>query len=486
MEDVAAQDGVFSAITLPCGRSLQNRLVKVAMYEHLAGFTGGPPNKHHYSLYSKWAEFDWGMVITGNVQVSNTHLTLGRDIILPRDLSEESLRPFKQWVSSMQGSSGRGGLKVMQLSHAGRQSTNFIGGRYPFQRPFAPSSIRVKAKESGWLTDTLHALAFQTPLPMSVKDIDDLVEAFVKGAIVASESRFDGVQLHAAHGYLLAQFISPTSNERTDDYSASPDNALRLLHRVVSAIRAVVAKDFILGIKLNAADYAVSDEVDKSDRILDHFRAIALWGEVDFIEVSGGDYEKPEFMTTSSPRQALFSRFSKAAMDNLESLRASAPSARLPLILLTGGLRTPELLHTALTSRHAHLLGIGRGSVLCPDLPRLLKQRQLAGAQSYLDPGWSSPFRAEPDLTAWSQIRRFLPTVPLVGAGINMAWYIVEMRRLAAIPSPVGEKMEELKPKSTLGPLGAVLRMWFWVDWTLAGHVIVLLLAVPLLFLAIC
>lgn len=179
------------------------------MYEHLAAFLGGPPNPYHYSLYSKWAEYDWGMVITGNVQVSSIHLSLGRDVVVPQDISYNSLQAFETWVSSIRGpkSSDNNVLAVMQLSHAGRQSTNLIGGRFPFQPPCAPSAIRVKAKGMGWLSDTLHALAFQTPRPMSLADIDEVVEAFVRGARVAYMSGFDGVQLHAAHGCELPNGI---------------------------------------------------------------------------------------------------------------------------------------------------------------------------------------------------------------------------------------------------------------------------------------
>ncbi|KAG6875496.1 hypothetical protein C0992_003583 [Termitomyces sp. T32_za158] len=183
----------------------------------------------------------------------------------------------------------------MQLSHAGRQSLNLIGGRPPFQPPLAPSPIRVASNGSGWISKVIHSFAFQQPIEMSVKDIDDVVEAFIKGARVASEAGFDGVQLHAAHGYLLAQFISIKSNTREDSYSCHPNNALRLLYRIVSAIRSSTSEDFVIGIKLNAADYVAHghDDPNAYGRVLVHFKSIAQWGLVDFIEVSGGDYEKP-------------------------------------------------------------------------------------------------------------------------------------------------------------------------------------------------
>jgi len=170
------------------------------MYEHLATLLGGPPNEYHFSLYSKWAQSNWGMIISGNVQVSSTHLSLGRDIILPDRISEDSFGPFKELASSMFAPTKTKGLAIMQLSHAGRQSPNFIGGRYPFQPPSGPSPISVRPRGQGVLSDLIHAVAFQMPCEMSGEEIRDVVSAFVKGAVVAVESGFDGVELHAAHG----------------------------------------------------------------------------------------------------------------------------------------------------------------------------------------------------------------------------------------------------------------------------------------------
>lgn len=476
---------VFSPIALPCGRTLQNRLVKVAMYEHMAAFLGGPPNEHHFSLYSEWAKSDWGMMITGNVQVSRTHLTLGRDITLPDPTSGDSLEPFRELASSMLGSgkSNCNGSAIMQLSHAGRQSPNLIGGRYPFQRPSGPSPVRVRPRGQSFISDLLHTVAFQTPHGLSEEEIQDIIAAFVKGAIVALNSGFDGVQLHAAHGYVFTQFISPKSNTRNDDYSTK--NALRLLHQVVVAIRSVVPRNFVLGIKINAADYVATvcddthkDNLNPPDDALHHIRVIASWGLIDFIEISGGDYEKPEFMTVhKSLRQALFSTYSQKAVQTLSSL-LQCPASPQPLILLTGGLRTPELLYTALASRDAHLLGIGRGSVLCPHLPTLLKEREdegrAEGRRIEDVPGWDVPFSPEPDLElgwrwmVWLWGR--LPKISLLGGGVNMAWYVVEMRRLAEagmenMDKPSRREAEKAGMSHHLaGAIGAVFWMWVWVD----------------------
>jgi 2,4-dienoyl-CoA reductase-like NADH-dependent reductase (Old Yellow Enzyme family) len=171
------------------------------MYEHLADFLGGPPNAYHHALYSSWSRHGWGMVLTGNVQVASSHLTLGRDLVVPDQLNENTMRPYKTLARVMKGPDGRT-LAIMQLSHAGRQSANFIGGRYPFERPFAPSAVAVGSHtvQDDPVAALLQSVLFQTPREMSHADIDEVAEGFVKGARLAHESGFDGVELHVAHG----------------------------------------------------------------------------------------------------------------------------------------------------------------------------------------------------------------------------------------------------------------------------------------------
>lgn len=145
-------------------------------------------------------------------------------------------------------------------------------------------------------------------------------------------------------------------------------------------------------------------------------------------------------------------------MSALDSIPQNTTKVPLPLILLTGGLRTPKLLYTALSSRHAHLLGIGRSSILCPGLPDLLRKVDTK------DPAWATPFRPEPDLDAPSRFRNYLPSIPLVGAGVSMAWYIIMIRRLADVPLWIIRRPGALEPDYNVGGVGAVFLMWFWVD----------------------
>lgn len=172
------------------------------MYEHLATFFEGAPNAYHFALYKHWAASGWGMIITGNVQVCSSHLTLGRDLVVPKTLSKSSIQPFAKLASVIHGgnTSSSRPLAIMQLNHAGRQSTRVIGGRL-YVAPLAPTSVRVgHGHTDGFLSSVVNRLLFQTPREMSHQDIDEMIQQFVRGAKLALDSGFDGVQLHVAHG----------------------------------------------------------------------------------------------------------------------------------------------------------------------------------------------------------------------------------------------------------------------------------------------
>ncbi|KAL0959918.1 hypothetical protein HGRIS_011583 [Hohenbuehelia grisea] len=477
MDDHASETSLalFSPITLPCGRQLPNRLVKVALYEHLANLRGGPPNSYHNALYSRWAQGGWGMVLTGNVQVSGEHLSLGRDTVIPPVVTEASLKPFKELASSMHGSSplaeaerGTSPLAIMQLSHGGRQSPNLIGGRFPFASPLGPSSIRVgsSVQHGSFLGNAFYRFLFQEPKPMTLDQISDVVAAFVRGARLAAQAGFDGVQIHAAHGYLLAQFLSPKSNTRTDEYAC--DNALQLVRRIVDNIRLEVPESFVVGIKLNVADYTDTTGTSPADRALAHITSIAAWGTVDFIELSGGDYEDVAFMnkpqsaeSSDSPRQALFTQCAHDAMRSLEGIERNSEQ-KLPLILLTGGFRTPAQMHAALSAHHTDLIGIGRSAIVCTDLPKRLRSDIDANTEAVCQQPAVETRVVKPTNRLSNWLWSKIPKVKLVGSGVEVAWYELALRRIAeaVVSSADGEATPEFD--FDLGNTKILVGMWLW------------------------
>lgn len=174
------------------------------------------------------------------------------------------------------------------------------------------------------------------------------------------------------------------------------------------------------------------------------------------------DFLGSETTPSKSPRQPFFARFSHQALQALESLPLTPTSPPPPLILLTGGLRTPGLLQTVLNSGHAHLLGIGRGSVLCPNLPSILREKNKDLQQ------WDDiPFQREPDLSlphifkTWplSCLWNLVPKIKLIGAGVGMAWYVVGIRRISC----ASRSGSDMILNYDMGGLGAVFWMWAWI-----------------------
>ena len=176
------------------------------MYEHAANFRGGPPNATHIEVYKNWGKGRWGLVLTGNVQVDRSHLTVGRDMVMPDVFNVTTLQPFKDLAEAIHGGpdgvvdSSRRTLAIMQLSHSGRQASNWISGRFPWNPPLAPSSVRLRAREEGFFPKLLYHFLFSIPRKMIIPEIDHLVERFVLSAKAAHEAGFEGVELHAGHG----------------------------------------------------------------------------------------------------------------------------------------------------------------------------------------------------------------------------------------------------------------------------------------------
>lgn len=293
------------AVSFPCGLRVPNRLVKAAMYESLANFGGGPPNSQHFKLYARWGNGGWGMLISGNVQVDPLHLSLGRDLVVPEILSPETIAPYVQLRQAMTaGTSDTRArpLTILQLNHTGRQCPRIMGGRGIFGgAPSAASSVPVRSrdKRDGLVSQLAFWFMFPTPKTLSIQDIDAVIERFVRGARLAHEAGFDGIQLHASHGYLISGFLSPKTNLRTDRYGFPKE--LTIIESILNRIRATVPQPFAIGIKVNAADY-VSGSITE-EQALDHIREMASWRMLDFIEISGGDYERPDFAAAASPRE---------------------------------------------------------------------------------------------------------------------------------------------------------------------------------------
>lgn len=160
-----------------------------------------------------------------------------------------------------------------------------------------------------------------------------------------------------------------------------------------------------------------------------------------------------------SDRQAFFARFSQTVMKSIH--QSPVPFSSIPLILLTGGLRSPSHLQTALASRHADLLGIGRCAILCPDLPKTLRSK--AQNRALPNPSDEKPFAYEPE--ALLRASKWMPNMQLIGAGVGTAWYTTRMRDIA-ISQIENPNVEPPPVDYSRGGLVAVFKMWAWFNFS--------------------
>ena len=173
------------------------------------------------------------MIISGNVQVDDHHLSLGADLTIPsRGAPLEVRKKYESLANAMKGVAKDGGaykskevrpLALLQLNHTGRQSPNILGGRWPFVRPLSCSSTKVSVYKTrsqialsssdmvkDFLTRAFNLLMFQRARSMTKVEIEGVVDAFVRASVLGANSGFDGVELHAAHGCTLSLIYSRT------------------------------------------------------------------------------------------------------------------------------------------------------------------------------------------------------------------------------------------------------------------------------------
>ncbi len=177
---------------------------------------------------------------------------------------------------------------VMQINHPGRQSMAGQGEKSFWTKSLAPSAVPLRLGR-GFFAWVASAVGFGTPKAMTQQDIDEVTELFRGTARAAYKAGFAGVELHGAHGYLLAQFLSAKSNHRTDAYGGTPAKRAKFVVDIIRAVREATSPAFCVGIKLNSVDY--QDE-EALAGCIEQLKLIHAAG-IDFLEISGGDYEDP-------------------------------------------------------------------------------------------------------------------------------------------------------------------------------------------------
>ena len=192
---------IHTPLNLPCGAEIPNRLCKAAMTEGLAT-PAGEPTPALNQLYGLWSDGGAGLLLSGNVQIDGDHLERPGNVIIDGEPSAAMRVSLEAWAAA---GTRAGNHFWAQISHAGRQCQKIVN-----PHPKAPSAVKLG----------LPGGQFGEPDPMTEDDIEAVIAGFARCARVVVDAGFTGVQLHAAHGYLLSQFLSPRSNQREDQWGA--------------------------------------------------------------------------------------------------------------------------------------------------------------------------------------------------------------------------------------------------------------------------
>ena len=362
-------------LELGCGLVLKNRIVKAAMSDSL-GDGAGDPTDEQIRLYERWSIGDVALSIIGEVQVDPRYPEKPGNLVLGTQSDQDRLRRLVDVATN------QGGQLWPQLGHAGALAYP------PISRPAGPSAFNVDGLEC----DALSTAA-----------IEELPGRYAAAARVAQAAGFGGVEVHAGHGFLLSQFLSPLFNRRADRYGGPVEARCQILLEIVRRIRRDVGSEFAIAVRVNS-----SDQLEGGLTEDDALTVVELVGNepVDLIDISGGTYF-PDATSIADrpppgPYYLSFARRARAVTDT-------------PL-MLTGGFKTRRAAAAAIGSGAVDLVGLARALVLDPDLPAK----------------WLRPEGGDPEF----------PTFELPPSGGVTAWYtmrldaLAEHREAAFSPSP--------------------------------------------------
>lgn len=316
--------------------AVPNRFVRSATAESMA-LPDGTVTARQAALYRELARGEIGLIITGHATVAPEGRAGPRQTALHDDRFIAGLRAIP---AAVRGTSSR---VVLQIAHAGRQTKPEICGCLPV----APSAV----------PDPSSGI---TPRALTEEEILDMVRAFVRAAERGREAGFDGVQVHAAHGYLLSEFLSPHTNRRTDAWGGALENRARPLTEIVSGIKAACGQAFPVLVKLNSTDFLPSgltlDDAIAAARL---FQAAGGDG----IEVSGGMTEAGRGSAWPGLRAEKDEGYFVAAAGVIKR------AVSIPVFGL-GGFRTFEAMERAVRDGRVDLISLCRPLIRDPGLVR--------------------------------------------------------------------------------------------------------------------
>ncbi len=363
-------------LTLPCGLTLPNRLGRAAMTEGLAD-RRNDPTESHFRLYEANAAGGAGLILTGNAMVDRRHLERARNVVIDPITDRDAMR---RWARAA------GPHALVQISHPGRQTTRFVNSH-----PVSPSGGPAVAL----------AGLFARPRSLSTGEIIEIRTRFITAAQIAIEAGFAGVQVHAAHGYLLSSFLDPDRNLRDDEYGGGIEGRSRLLLETIEGLRRKLPDESAVAVKLDFRDGGESDLAWLSRQLEER--------GADLLEVSGGSYETPAMLGMEADGSQIDSTHESPFWQGAATV---AEATDVP-VMLTGGLRTRAGVDEALRAGIA-MVGVGRPLAIRP----ALAGEFVSGRTLNLD-------RPAPRIGGPAIAKQ------LGGAAANSGWHRLQMKRTA-------------------------------------------------------
>ncbi|BAU97396.1 NADH:flavin oxidoreductase [Corynebacterium suranareeae] len=317
--------------------TIPNRVWMSPMCTYSAPVGTGMPTDFHQAHYAARAAGGVGLVMVEATGVSPVAP------ISPVDLglwADEQVEPFSRITAAIRAG---GAVPAVQLAHAGRKASTsapWEGGDY------------VAPENNGWETIGPSALAFPglpAPHELTISEIAEVVQQFADAAVRADKAGFDVVEIHAAHGYLLHNFLSPISNKRTDAYGGPLENRARIVLEVIEAIRQVWPAEKPVFMRISTTDWVEENPHDDRDSwTLEQSKQLALWAAahgVDLIDASSGGLD-----VVPIPRERNY-QTAKAA-----ELRANTNV----LVAAVGRIDDAETAHDLIESDQADAVFLGR------------------------------------------------------------------------------------------------------------------------------
>ena len=313
---------------------IKNRIVMAPMVTNYCDSDGVVTERFKAYLAAR-AKGGVGLIIVEAAYVQPGGRGFSNQIGIYKDELIEGLRDLVDLIHQC-------GTKIaIQLFHCGRQGHSSVTGA-PL---IAPSPLPCP-------------VCREMPLEMTLKDINDTVEAFGRGAHRAKEAGFDFIEIHGAHGYLINEFLSPYSNRRSDEYGGSFENRTKFPLEVVQRVRKEVGKNFPLIYRISSAEFVpggLTIEDTKS------FALLLVENGIDAVDVSGGVFESSEMIIQPADMpQGIFA-------DNASSIRA-AIGARVPVIV-AGNIKDPYKATEILDEGKADMIALGRAFLADADFP---------------------------------------------------------------------------------------------------------------------